>query len=86
MSAARLERLFTVRGPVLGSLMRRVAALGNTPSPHHTLLVGPHGAGKTHLISLVYHRSQALVDTGSHLQTARLSRLRGKSTLTSKSA
>lgn len=70
MSAARLERLFTVRGPVLGSLMRRVAALGNTPSPHHTLLVGPRGAGKTHLISLVYHRSQALVDAGSHLQTA----------------
>ena len=53
-----LERLFVVRKPVLESLMKRVSDLGATPSPHHTLLVGPRGAGKTHLISLVYHRAK----------------------------
>ena len=57
-----LERLFVVRKPVLESLMKRVGDLGATPSPHHTLLVGPRGAGKTHLISLVYHRAKQLAD------------------------
>ena len=57
-----LERLFVVRKPVLESLMKRVSDLGATPSPHHTLLVGPRGAGKTHLISLVYHRAKQLAD------------------------
>lgn len=67
-----LERLFVVRKPVLESLMKRVGDLGNTPSPHHTLLVGPRGAGKTHLISLVYHRAknQAGTDGGKPLRIA----------------
>ena len=63
MPAMLLERLFVVRQPILEQLMERVKALGHTPSPHHTLLVGPRGAGKTHLISLVYHRSKNLADT-----------------------
>ena len=63
MPAKLLERLFVVRQPILEQLMERVKALGHTPSPHHTLLVGPRGAGKTHLISLVYHRSKNLADT-----------------------
>ena len=53
MPAELLERLFVVRQPILEELMKRVKALGHTPSPHHSLLVGPRGAGKTHLISLV---------------------------------
>ena len=67
-----LERLFVVRKPVLESLMKRVGDLGNTPSPHHTLLVGPRGAGKTHLISLVYHRAKnrAGTDGGKPLRIA----------------
>ena len=63
MPEEMLERLFVVRQPTLKALMKRVKALGHTPSPHHTLLVGPRGAGKTHLISLVYHRSKYLADT-----------------------
>ena len=50
--------------------MGRVANLGTTPSPHHTLLVGPRGAGKTHIISLVYHRSKKLIAQGSRFQIA----------------
>ena len=67
-----LARLFVVRQPVLESLMKRVGDLGNTPSPHHTLLVGPRGAGKTHLISLVYHRAKnrAGTDGGKPLRIA----------------
>lgn len=57
-----LARLFVVRQPVLETLMKRVGDLGVTPSPHHTLLVGPRGAGKTHLISMVYHRAKQLAD------------------------
>ncbi|WP_218929194.1 tetratricopeptide repeat protein, partial [Actinomyces bowdenii] len=60
MPAEHLERLFVVREPLLDRLMDRVQELGSTRSPHHTLLVGPRGAGKTHLISLVYHRTRAL--------------------------
>ena len=65
MSAELLERLFVVRHPILEALMKHVKGLGQTPSPHHTLLVGPRGAGKTHLISLVYHRSKSLAETGN---------------------
>lgn len=68
MPAKLLERLFVVRQPVLEALMKRVKTLGHTPSPHHTLLVGPRGAGKTHLISLVYHQSKNLADTSKDKQ------------------
>ena len=64
MPEEMLERLFVVRQPLLEALMKRVKALGRTPSPHHTLLVGPRGAGKTHLISLVYHRCKSLGKIG----------------------
>ncbi|WP_454932578.1 tetratricopeptide repeat protein, partial [Actinomyces oricola] len=60
MPAEQLEKLFVVREPLLDRLMERVQELGSTRSPHHTLLVGPRGAGKTHLISLIYHRTRAL--------------------------
>ena len=65
MPEEMLERLFVVRQPLLEALMKRIKILGHTPSPHHTLLVGPRGAGKTHLISLVYHRSKSLTDTSN---------------------
>ena len=64
MPAERLESLFVVRHHILDNLMSSVEELGATPSPHHTLLVGPRGSGKTHLISLVYHRSAHLVEQG----------------------
>ena len=68
MPEEMLERLFVVRQPLLEALMKRIKTLGHTPSPHHTLLVGPRGAGKTHLISLVYHRSKNLADTSKDKQ------------------
>ena len=57
-----LERTFVAREPILKTIMKRVEKLGKTPSPNHTLLVGSYGVGKTHLISLAYHRSVKLAD------------------------
>ena len=56
-----LERVCVAREPVLKTLEKRVKKLGHTPSPNHTLLVGPHGVGKTHVISLAYHRCTRLI-------------------------
>lgn len=56
-----LERMCVAREPVLKTLEKRVKKLGRTPSPNHTLLVGPHGVGKTHVISLAYHRCTRLI-------------------------
>ena len=70
MPAEQLERLFVVRHATLERLMTYVDDLGTTPSPHHTLLIGPRGSGKTHLISLVFHRSRRLIEQGANFQIA----------------
>lgn len=69
-----LERTFVAREPILKTIMKRVEKLGKTPSPNHTLLVGAYGVGKTHLISLAYHRSVKLADRqkSTSLRIARL--------------
>lgn len=69
-----LERTFVAREPILKTIMKRVEKLGKTPSPNHTLLVGSYGVGKTHLISLAYHRSAKLADRqrNTSLRIARL--------------
>ncbi len=69
-----LKRTFVAREPILKTIMKRVEKLGKTPSPNHTLLVGSYGVGKTHLISLAYHRSVKLADRqrNTSLRIARL--------------
>ncbi|RAX22680.1 hypothetical protein DRB07_07635, partial [Actinomyces sp. Z3] len=70
MPGEKLERLFVARERILARLVDRVEALGTTPSPHHTLLVGPRGAGKTHLIALVAHRARRLIEGGQRMRIA----------------
>ncbi|QHO92174.1 hypothetical protein CWT12_04210 [Actinomyces sp. 432] len=70
MPGEQLERLFVARERILARLVERVEALGTTPSPHHTLLVGPRGAGKTHLIALVAHRARRLTEGGQRMRIA----------------
>lgn len=70
MSHELLERVFVARGRVLDEIMRRIEAAGSSTERHHTLLVGRRGAGKTHAVSLVYHRTRALIDEGRRLQIA----------------
>jgi tetratricopeptide (TPR) repeat protein len=53
-----LERLFVARERTLDRIMARVDAAATSEERNHTLLVGPRGSGKTHLVSLVYHRSR----------------------------
>ncbi len=66
-----LERSLVVRGKLLDNIMWRIRAAATSPTRSHTLLVGPRGSGKTHLIALAYHRTRELVDAGGiAVQTA----------------
>lgn len=70
MTPETLEALFVQRE----ALAERVVALTResalTPSKHHTLLVGPRGIGKTHVVAIVYHRLRAMEDLRDRLLIA----------------
>ncbi|MEQ9667755.1 tetratricopeptide repeat protein [Coleofasciculus sp. G2-EDA-02] len=51
-----LEAIFVQRHQLAEDIVKRISDSVLTPSPHHTLLIGSRGIGKTHLVSLVYHR------------------------------
>ena len=70
MPAETLEGIFIGREHILDAVMRRIRDAANSDTRNHTLLVGPRGAGKTHLIALAYHRTKALIGTGLPLQLA----------------
>ena len=54
-----LERLYVERDRVLETLVERVEHTRAGGGIAHVLVVGPRGAGKTHLISLLRHRLRA---------------------------
>jgi DNA-binding transcriptional ArsR family regulator len=56
MSPHVLEAIFVQRKPLAERLVELIQDSALTRSKHHTLLIGPRGIGKTHLVSLVYHR------------------------------
>jgi pentatricopeptide repeat protein len=60
MSAEALEAVFVQRENLLQEILERirVSVLGSEKT--HTLLVGPRGIGKTHLVSLINHRLQSM--------------------------
>ena len=68
MPEALLEQLFVARHNLLETLIKRVKKLGQTPSPHHTIIIGPRGAGKTHLISLIYYHAKKIVSHDSETE------------------
>jgi tetratricopeptide (TPR) repeat protein len=51
-----LEAIFVQRHQLAEDIVERISDSVLTPSPHHTLLIGSRGIGKTYLVSLVYHR------------------------------
>lgn len=53
-----LEQLFVHRHHLLDDVLGAVHEAANGDGRRHRLFVGPRGAGKTHLISLVNHRVQ----------------------------
>ncbi len=56
-SAAELSDRTVGRDEVLTILIDRLASAANSRNRPHTLLVGPRGAGKTHLINVAIHRA-----------------------------
>ncbi|MDB9513390.1 tetratricopeptide repeat protein, partial [Kamptonema animale CS-326] len=56
MSGDVLEQMLVQRQELAQELVDRVRESATTPVKHYTLLIGPRGIGKTHLISLIYHR------------------------------
>ncbi|NUT56302.1 MAG: tetratricopeptide repeat protein [Thermoleophilia bacterium] len=65
-----LERLFVAREKILARVIDRVEAAATTDERNHTLLVGPRGSGKTHLVSLAYHRVNDLREAGTAVQVS----------------
>jgi tetratricopeptide (TPR) repeat protein len=51
-----LERLFVGRSELLKELVAKVSRSVLTKDKHHMLLVGPRGAGKTHVMALLHQR------------------------------
>lgn len=54
-----LEAIFVKREPLLQSLIEAHRESVTTDNKHFSLFVGPRGIGKTHLLSMFYHRIQS---------------------------
>jgi DNA-binding transcriptional ArsR family regulator len=72
MNAIELETIFVQREALVTDLVERVRESVLTSSKHHALVIGTRGMGKTHLVSLVYHRIQAMADLQDQLLIAQL--------------
>lgn len=70
MSAETLEEIFVQREELAQEIVDVVAESALTPSKHYSLLIGPRGIGKTHLISLIYHRVCHREDLRDRLRVA----------------
>jgi predicted ATPase len=57
-----LENIFVQRQELAQELVDRIRESVLTSAKHHTLLTGSRGIGKTHLVSLVYHRIRKMDD------------------------
>ncbi len=72
MPSDLIEDMFVQRGSVAGRLVDIFEESACTASKHNVLLVGPRGIGKSHLVSLVYHRLKAKKDLTDKLCIAYL--------------
>jgi tetratricopeptide (TPR) repeat protein len=70
MAGDLLERLFVAREQTLEAIVARIGAAASSRQRNHTLLVGPRGAGKTHLIALAHHRALRLRQEGAKISLA----------------
>jgi len=51
-----LEAIFVQRGALAKKLVEGIHESATSQNKHYYLLIGPRGMGKTHIVSLVYHR------------------------------
>ncbi len=56
MSPKLLEAIFVEREPLIQELLGSIRGSLSPTSKAHSLILGPRGMGKTHLVSLIYHR------------------------------
>ena len=73
MSPEVLENIFVQRQELAQELVDRIRESVLTSAKHHTLLTGSRGIGKTHLVSLVYHRICKIDDLRDRILIAWLS-------------
>jgi predicted AAA+ superfamily ATPase len=57
MNPKDLDSIFVQRQLLLTDLLENIERSILTEAKHHALLIGPRGIGKTHLISMIYHRA-----------------------------
>lgn len=65
-----LEAIFVQREDLARDLMDATRSSATTEGKHYTLLIGPRGVGKTHLMSLIYHRIKADTELADRLVLA----------------
>lgn len=65
-----LEAIFVQREELAARLVELIRESVLTGNKHYSLLVGPRGIGKTHLVSLVCHRVSAEADLEDRLRVA----------------
>lgn len=70
MEPEALEAIFVQREEVVRRIVDLTRESALTSSKHHTLLIGPRGIGKTHLVSVAYHRVKAIEDLQEKLLIA----------------
>jgi tetratricopeptide (TPR) repeat protein len=70
MPPEALEAIFVQRERLATRTVQQVRDSALTGPPSHTLFVGPRGIGKTHLVSLIYHRVKALPELEDRLAVA----------------
>jgi DNA-binding transcriptional ArsR family regulator len=59
LDSTTLEAIFVKREPLLQSLLEAHQLSVTTANKHFSLFIGPRGIGKTHLLSLFFHRLEA---------------------------
>lgn len=59
MTSATLEAILVEREDLASELVDEILGSATNPTKAQTLLVGPRGIGKTHLVTLIYHRIRA---------------------------
>jgi tetratricopeptide (TPR) repeat protein len=70
MAPEALESIFVQRHDLAKQIIERIRSSAIDRSPQHTIMTGPRGIGKTHLLSLVYYRVRAMTDIRERLGLA----------------
>jgi tetratricopeptide (TPR) repeat protein len=70
MAPETLEAILVQRHELANYLVDNIRESTLTDSKHYQLLIGPRGIGKTHLVSLIYHRIDKMEDLQEKLLIA----------------